>query len=105
MPASSRGLRIASGPFTIDESNRDTRRSSMAWLFGGGGGKDQPEDGPAEGESRLSGKSLEIAQQIVRETLRADHQALERHTIVPSSFSAKKSVSYTHLTLPTIYSV
>jgi hypothetical protein len=62
----------------------------MVWHFRSGGGKDQPQDGAAERGSPLSGKSLEIAQQIVRETLQADHQALEQHTIIPPAFPNRK---------------
>lgn len=62
----------------------------MAWGFGGARKSDEAqEDAPQRG-ARLTGKDLEIAQEIVRKSLAADHEMIERYSMIPPTCSNKK---------------
>ena len=58
----------------------------MAWRIGGGRGKDPVKDMPAQKETRLTGKDLERAQDLVKEMLRADREIIERCSVIPAPF-------------------
>lgn len=57
----------------------------MAWRFSGGREAEQPQGEQAK-EARLTGKDLERAQELVKEMLKADREALERYSIIPPTF-------------------
>jgi hypothetical protein len=62
----------------------------MAWLFGGTHEKDEPQDDAVQKGSRLTGKDLEKAQELVKEMLKADREAVERYSIIPPTFPGTK---------------
>jgi hypothetical protein len=43
------------------------------------GGDDRKQDRLSPSDERMSDKQLEMAQKLARETLKADHQAIERY--------------------------
>jgi hypothetical protein len=62
----------------------------VAWRFGGGRGKDEDPDESGQKGARLTGKDLERAQEMVREMLKADREAIERYSIIPPTFPGTK---------------
>lgn len=58
----------------------------MTWLFGGGREKDEVQDESVQKETRLTGKDLERARELVKEMLNADREAIERYSIIPPTF-------------------
>jgi len=62
----------------------------MAWGFGGARGKEQPQEGAPQRGARLTGKDLKIAEELVRKSLAADHEMIERYSIIPPTTSGKK---------------
>lgn len=55
----------------------------MVWRFGGGRENDQAQEGTGQQETqetRLTGKSLEIAQELVRASLEAERGLIERYS-------------------------
>jgi hypothetical protein len=63
----------------------------MAWRFGGGSReKDQAKDEPAPKETRLTGKDLDRARELVKEMIEADRECVERYSIIPPTFPGTK---------------
>ena len=62
----------------------------MAWGFGGTRDNDKAQEDLPQQPSRLTGKDLKIAEEIVRRSLAADHEMIERYSIIPQVSLGRK---------------
>jgi hypothetical protein len=62
----------------------------MAWRIGGGRKKDEVKDVPPQKETRLTGKDLERAQELVKEMIKAELEIVERYPATPDLFPDKR---------------